>query len=454
MPETTEPSSSEPLSPSSSEIVPTPGKLAAIPVAANQSIPGFRKWASSAFMWVIAASFFLGGLTLSVSLLDDGNGIPLLIGVPATVLLIGGTTLLRAVRRSRAEAAVAYLEQATRLNLPLAAMLSAAEQAETGGLRRGLRQLRMRLAEGQSVNSALALEFPALPRRSQSAITAAEQTGQLADALRRLAEQTRTARLPAIAANASMVKWYPLIVTPIFLLVMAAYVYYIVPKYERILADFHLPPPAVMAWVAAAGETLFAIMAPLCAVILVMQFSQMGGELMSPRIARHNPIPWLTDRLAWWTPALGTLTRSRATADAYHAIADALDAGRTLDDAVAAVSFGRPNAVMAARAQVWAGQMRNGVPPAEAARAARLAALDVGLLATARGPGDLQRVLRFLAGYHEARFSRAASLLYAAVVPAMALFFGALAATLALAIFLPLQELINHLSGRPLPGPM
>jgi type II secretory pathway component PulF len=78
-------------------------------------------------------------------------------------------------------------------------------------------------------------------------------------------------------------------------------------------------------------------------------------------------------------------------------------------------------------------------------------ALLVGLLAAAPAGDDVPRVLRFLARYHESRFSRSAELLRAVLVPGLALTFGTIVACLALAAYLPMIRLIDSLSKSPMP---
>ena len=82
----------------------------------------------------------------------------------------------------------------------------------------------------------------------------------------------------------------------------------------------------------------------------------------------------------------------------------------------------------------------------EGARRAAMPKLVVGLLGTARGPGDAAEVFGFLARYYHARFSRSAALLDGAFVPAVVLLFGAVVATVALAMMPPLIEMADALS--------
>jgi type II secretory pathway component PulF len=94
-----------------------------------------------------------------------------------------------------------------------------------------------------------------------------------------------------------------------------------------------------------------------------------------------------------------------------------------------------------------------GLALGEAARQAQLPVLMSGLLGTAHAPPDVVAVLRFLARYYAARFSRVVVLLREAAVPVLALGAGGggVVATIALAVFVPIVRLIDTVSVYPLP---
>src|SRR5687767_1724446 len=93
--------------------------------------------------WMLAAGVLLFGIGVAVGIV-----IAPALGYIAAIVMLGALPLIvriaQTLRRRRANAAIAYLEQAVRLNLPLARMLYAAQRGERGmlGMRLGaLRQL-------------------------------------------------------------------------------------------------------------------------------------------------------------------------------------------------------------------------------------------------------------------------------------------------------------------------
>jgi type II secretory pathway component PulF len=70
------------------------------------------------------------------------------------------------------------------------------------------------------------------------------------------------------------------------------------------------------------------------------------------------------------------------------------------------------------------------------------------MLATPQTVAETQDVLHFLCRYYDGKFSRAATLLRGAIIPATAIGFGIVVCLIALGIFQPLVAVINKLTGQ------
>jgi type IV pilus assembly protein PilC len=238
------------------------------------------------------------------------------------------------------------------------------------------------------------------------------------------------------------------VLVPVLVLVVTMYTIFVLPKYDEILRSFHLPRPAAFEWLFAIRDVAPFLMI-VVAVAVVAYTGHTVGLVLAPRLTAYNPFAALTDRLAWRLPPWRATTRHRAYADAFSAVADALDAGHPLPAALDDVAELRGNRLLRRQFARWADGVRVGLPAADAARMAGFPALAVGLIGSARagsGGGDLAGVLRFLARYHETRFNRAGELLRAVLVPLLALSFGVVVAALALAVYQPMVDLMNALS--------
>jgi type II secretory pathway component PulF len=406
-------------------------------------------WVVMAAAWAVVGAAIVGAWAFAVSLVSGSSSMSVGSLVGGLLVLAALAALARGSRRARATTVLGYVEQAARLNLPLPPMLRAAARAEPRLTRRALDRVRERLEDGYPVTDALSRGLPGLPPASAALLRAGERVGRLPQGLNRaLAPERRpVARDPS---SAILLRWYPMVLIPGTAVVIAMYVVFVLPKYNQILHDFHLQPPAVMRW---AGY--LEVWAPFLAIgagLLVLSYLfRSAAELLAPRMAARSPFRGLTDRLVWPLPLVGAVARHRALADVLHLIADALESGHTFEAALLEAAPAAPNAVLRRKLNRWADAATRGLPPADAARAAGMPALLVGLLAAAPAGNDVPRVLRFLARYHESRFSRSAELLRAVLVPGLALTFGTIVATLALAAYLPMIRLIDTLSNSPMP---
>jgi type IV pilus assembly protein PilC len=354
--------------------------------------------------------------------------------------------LLTGLRRRRDNAVLAYLQQATALNLPLPAMLRAAERAESFGTARALLRLRLELEGGQSVRDAVAVALPAMPARTIGLVGAAERSGRLAQALSRLTREG-VARFGGGRPGTDLyLRWYPPTIGLVLALVVALLYVFVMPKYFELLRDFNIAIPPLTLFV---RDTWNLVAWPLtiCVVVAVLLYvGRMLAAIFAPAsVVRGGPVSDALGVLSWYAPALGGMTRWRSLADACHVIADALEAGHPLDRALVEASRTGTNAVMASRLADWADLARAGMPAAEGARRAAMPPLLAGLLRTVTG-GEIVDVFRFLARYYDSRFARTAVLLHAAMVPAMTILMGVVVAVVARSLFDPLIALLDELS--------
>lgn len=403
-------------------------------------------WPIAVFCYAVIGCMLVGAFAAAVAAPVQSRILVVLGCLLGLLLLTATSRLLRGIRRNRACMVLGYLEQAARLNLPLPAMLEAAESAEAGGARRALRRLRIRLEDGMPVFQALGEALSGASLREVRLIDAGERTGRLAAALRRLIEQDRAAprRDPA---GTIFLQWYPLILTAGVTGVCSLLMIFVVPRYRRILGDFHRPSPSSLQWFDHRGESLFTGLAIAAGLLVLMYVARMTATIFSPRLGRPAVLGWIIDPILWHLPVARGVVRGRGLTDVCNVLADALEAGNTPAQALADSADLKLNAVLRRRVRRWGERVRAGVPFADAARAARMPGLLVGMLGGASG-NDVPRVLQFLARYYESRFSRAAELLRGAIIPTVAIGFGSVVLAMAYAVIVPLIDLADMLCSK------
>ncbi len=413
------------------------------PLAARDS--NFAVWLAMLIAWCVLAAAVLGGMSffIGVVLLPPlGPGTPFVV----LVLLILLAALLNALRRRRRSTVITYLEQATRLNLPLPAILRAAERSESRGTARALRRLRLELEAGQSVHNALAYAVPGTPLRILGLVGSGERSGGLPRTLSRLTREAAT-RFEGAPGRDLYLRWYPLTLALVVGAVVSAISVFVMPKFEEIFIDFHLELPRSTRLLMDAWQFIAIPLGVVLGLIMLVYVARLLAVIFAPESHARGPLRWGVDRVKWYVPVIAGPTRWRALGDVCHVLADAMESGHPLDWALVEASRSGTNDVLAERLALWADEVRGGQPAADAASRAAMPPLLVGMFRTGiSGGADPAQVFRFLARYYDGRFARASVILQAALVPGMALGMGAVVCSIIYSLYVPLIRLIEQVS--------
>jgi type IV pilus assembly protein PilC len=350
------------------------------------------------------------------------------------------------VRRRRANAAIAYHEQAVRLNLPLSRMLYAAQRGERGVIVSRLGALRQLLEDGYPVGAAVEVAIPEVAERDAALIEASERIGRLPQALHRIVAEQAADAARQQSNELTFYRTYPFVMAAVISSVLAMIMIFVIPKYETIFSDFNLELPAItnntIAVARVAGPIVLAGVSAAVLVWTGLSLWQMFRPVRFSSVVGRGAI----DRVVWATPVAHGIARDRGLADAFALIAGALDNGLPIERAFAEASNLEINRALQERFERWARGIAGGASLADAARAAPMPAVVAGMLVSARGPAAAAEVFRFLARYYHTRYSRTAALVQGATVPIVVFFFAAIVACVALAMFLPITTLIDHMA--------
>ena len=399
---------------------------------------------------IIDGSLMLGAVTvvglIAAAIASASMVLGYLSPMGAVLILVALAMLLRNARRSRAMVAMNYLEQAVRLNLPLPGMLEAARRAEARPLRRRLERLRDALEGGAPVGIAVARSLPGVTSRATGLLICGERLGRLPQVLRRLVKP-RESLGDQHAAGAIMVRWYPVAMVVAVAFVGTSVSVFLLPKLQMVFKDMGLQMPPIARVILTTWNAIEIPLVVLAAMVVAVQGGRVLSEMIPIRRAPFAPWRIMTDRLAWEMPVWRTAVRSLVLADACHMIAAALEVGQPMDRALAEAIEAADNRVLRHHLWKWAQAVSAGTPLAQAARQARMPALMIGMLGTARAAAGARETFAFLARYYEGRFSAAAAFLRGAAVPVMVGIAAVFVTALALGVFVPLANLAEHVSG-------
>jgi type II secretory pathway component PulF len=381
--------------------------------------------------WTLALSFAATALALTGGSTTAGV-VAAVSPLPSLLIALLTTQSRVAIRRRRAAVILTYLEQATRLNLPLPRFLMSAAGSESGATRRRLITLRDRLESGRGIGEALRQSVPEVTPRIVGLLTAAERAGRLPQALDRLVRENR--RTPREPSEQAFFITYPIAMSATLITIISMFMVFVMPKYQMILKDFHAPMPRVTSWLLWFG---YIVTDNVMWLVILLALAL---------------IVWFVADLVWpaaelrWTWLTGWFTRDRDMADVCRVVADSLDAGLPLDAALR--HAGELSISTPLRWQIyrWAGGIERGLPVADAARRARMPKIVSGLVSTAQIAAAREAFV-FLARYYASLFRRMQALGRAAAVPAMVFFFAAIVALVALGLFMPIVSL-NDVAAR------
>jgi type II secretory pathway component PulF len=400
---------------------------------------------SSTLLWAFAA-LFTAGIGIGWIFIFSG----FLLGFQAMFVAVILFPMLAAAagqaRRRRATAALGYLHQAMRLNQPINRVLGAAVISERGRLARQLGELRMELEAGSRLSVALGWTFPEMPPRAIALIEHAEQSAQLPQTLHRLIDEERGEFKPASEKKAFAL-WYPPSQLMVISICILFIVFFVVPKFVQIFQDFRVPLPALLRLLSGWDSELIAI-APVMAIIILVGCGIQLRKAVSLRRPTRILAP-IVDRMAWYTPFIGSLQQDRALADVCTVVADSMDQGHSLETSLTRASQLEMNVKFEQRLTRWLEALAAGSPAPDAARSAGMPALLVGLLTTGQSTPNAAETLRFAARFYRDRFSARRAVLAELAVPAMTILIGLVVALIALSIFQSMRQLIDSISVFP-----
>ncbi len=377
--------------------------------------------------------------------IDPGVAVVPLLGFCIYLIIV--TYCARVLRRRRAAAILHYLRDAARMNLPLSQWLGAAIQTENFALRDRLVALRDSLEGGSGLSDALDQHVPEVPARVVRALAAAENIGRLPSELSRLARRP----VDGLFDNPILVVYR---IYPLALIAVAMFpVIFVFSKYLGIMKDFHVQSPWALQWVIAIAYSLpVQISVALVIGLFVLSTLFSTARLFAGRRVSMPFFAALADSLIWPLPIAGSLARDRGLAELCAFLADAIEAGRPLNESLLQAAGAQPNTVLARRIRAWARAVSSGRTIADTARSARMPSILVSMLATSANSENLVQTLQFLSRHFDLRVARTRAILQSVAVPVSVFIMGAAVALLALSLFQPLVALIDATMKKPFGG--
>ncbi|HEX8325025.1 MAG TPA: type II secretion system F family protein [Tepidisphaeraceae bacterium] len=368
---------------------------------------------------------------------------------PVTLAVLSVSALAASLKHHRRRAGMlvlGHLAAAVRLGLPLPVYLRAAASGEAKPARRRLVRLAASLEQGRSVGQSLQATVGELPPLLIDRITAAERSSVLPASLDAILEGQRQRH--SMTGSPVHGRAYLVVMASSVVVVAWMISVFVLPKFSQIFANFkvELPPAtralAVMMNAHFLSNAVLPQPWPLLLLVLLIFLLFLTARatrgLFTSR-PQQRLFAGLQDRLIWYTPVWGSLTRNHQTSLVCEALAEALLAGRPLPAALATATLPSLNTVLRNRLRMWRVGVESGRPLAMAAQDARMPSLLCDLLAGAQT--DAAGAIIFAGRAYAAASGRLAAVL-SAVAPVLVTAVMAVVVTfLAMALLVPLIRL-------------
>ncbi len=314
-----------------------------------------------------------------------------------------------------------------------------ARDIDSPRLKRTIEQIATDLQSGQPLDQALSRHSAMLPGRYSRVVHAGLASGQLAPTLLNLSSHLRLmAQTRQLVARTLT---YPAIVLVVACLIFMLVIWYVVPQFETIFHDFEVDLPPITKAFMALGRAAPSIAVGGGAVVIVGLMMWFGSGLSAGgRAAR--------EMLLLSLPLIGTLMRDSLRARFLRALAYGVGSGMPLPESIRLGADATGSAWAARDAEAVARRVEAGDSSQVACEHSRVVPALVGYSVQVGGDReDTQRALSRLAQAYAVRATQTQMRIQTWLMPALVVFMGVFIGLLIVAIFLPLMNLIESVSG-------
>lgn len=340
-----------------------------------------------------------------------------------------------------------HLDTTVRQRLPLGTTLELAAESETGRRRHILQAISQHVSQGVPLAQAVQVGYPQSPGIPVSMLIAGQRAGCLSDAVsqvHRFVEQDARLR-----SSVHFTSWgYFLLVGANTILVVSGLMVAVLPKFRAIFADFGTHLPFMTLVLFGLAEWFVSWPGSLISILAILTLGLGVYWAFRPR---RVPEPAWTSRVAdwvrWYTPGLRRIERSRGLSAMLRTIDHAVGSGMALDEAARLSADLDVNVKLRAQMRDFADRLAKGTQAGQAARAAGLGEVTAVAMDSGLRSHNLSDGLRYAADYNEALVSRFWIFIRNLAWPLATLVLACIMGFVALAMFLPLVQLINAVAG-------
>ncbi len=321
------------------------------------------------------------------------------------------------------------------------------EQAKPGPLKNCLISVCEEVEGGSSLSEAMSKNPKAFNLLYVKMVNAGEIGGVLDIILQRLADfMEKSQRLKRKIKGALV---YPVVVIIIALLILTAIMVFIIPKFEKIFAEFGVTLPGLTTWLINTSRWV-AGTNPMQQVPgwVILLLSPVLALIFWKLIRKAGPGRAATDMLIVHLPIFGKLVRKSTIARFTRTLGTLISAGVPILEAITITGETSGNYVYEKALRRVHDSIREGESFAGPLRESKVCdAIVVNMIDVGEETGDMDVMLMKIADNYDEEVDVAVQSLTRLIEPLMVVVLGGMIGTIVVAMFLPLVKMIESLQG-------
>jgi type IV pilus assembly protein PilC len=312
-------------------------------------------------------------------------------------------------------------------------------QMKPGVLKNALIDIVDDVESGNTLSEAFGKHPKCFDRLYVNMIRAGEAGGALEVILRRLAEFKEKAQSLARKVKGAMV--YPIVVVGVAVCILAFIMIFIIPKFEKIFLEFKMKLPYITELLIATSRLFvkYWYLLPVAPVFIIV----------SLKLIRLNKSgAYILDKIKLKVPVAGMIAEKTIVARTMRTLGTLISSGVPILEALSIVRETCMNLVFEDMFQRVYESIREGETIANPMRDCKLVDdMVVNMIDVGEETGDLDTMLNKVADVYDEEVDVLVESLISLLEPIMIVVLGFIVGTIVIALFMPLLELLDGLSG-------
>jgi type IV pilus assembly protein PilC len=311
-------------------------------------------------------------------------------------------------------------------------------QMKPGPLKNALMDVVDDIESGSTLSEAFAKHPKVFDRLYVNMVKAGEAGGALEVILQRLAQFKEKAQSLKRKVTSAMV--YPIVVVLVATAIVGFIMYFIIPKFKKIFADFGVDLPRMTNIVIAISDWIvdYFYLIPLIPI---------SFWIFIKLLKKNRSGAYFVDRVKLLIPVMGGIVEKTVVARTTRTLGTLVASGVPILEALSIVRETSGNAVFERAFQRVIDSIREGDTIAQPLKESRLVDdMVVNMIDVGEETGDLDTMLNKIADVYDEEVDTLVESLVSLLEPIMIVFLGGVIGFIVIALFMPLVKLITELT--------